>query len=155
MYSLLMVGRDGYWDDGPATVEIGRYLEYTSDSLRARLEAMSDDVVAELKSMPALFAYEHPTDHPARVGWIIEIQRRQRDLRIVFRFDPAVPPIPPGQIEQLLRQLDIEPKYEVHRTHWAVKEVDIFDVLRTACQSAPNLDPLSASNNDPFSGLSR
>jgi len=23
------------------------------------------------------------------------------------------------------------------------------------CQSAPNLDPLSASNNDPFSGLSR
>jgi len=25
----------------------------------------------------------------------------------------------------------------------------------SGCQSAPNLDPLSASNNDPFSGLSR
>jgi hypothetical protein len=28
-------------------------------------------------------------------------------------------------------------------------------LLLDRCQSAPNLDPLSASNNDPFSGLSR
>ena len=95
-------------------------------------KSMSDSVVEELKSLPTLFTYEKFVGEPARVGRITEIQRRARELKITLALDPTVPPIQPPVLEKLYNDLDIEPKVEVHRTHWAVKEVDLVRVLKSA-----------------------
>lgn len=132
MYNLLMWGASGYWEEGPATIEFGRYLEYTNDPLKARLTPVIDEVVVELRSYPALFAYEEPNEAPAKVGWITDIQRRQAQLRITFSWESSIEPISPAQMKKLYRALDIDGKLEVHRSHWAVKEVDLFEVLGSA-----------------------
>lgn len=127
-----MTSQDGYWNGTPATFDLSRYLEYTNDSLRERLAKMTDAVIEELKTLPTLFAYEAYKTSAARVGWITGIQRRHAEVRLVYEFDESIPPIAHEQIIALARELDIEPRYEVHRPHWAVKEVDLLAVLRKA-----------------------
>ena len=128
MYSLLMVYRRGEWDRGGATFDLGRYLEFTNDSLVHKLKPITEDVIEQLKSWPALFAYELATCEDARVGWLKDIQVRNNSVRISFDFDPLIPPISTDTLESMLWELDIE--YETQRTHWAVKDIDLYAVLR-------------------------
>ena len=59
MYNLLMVGRNGYWDEQDvSTFEYDRYLSYTHEALKQRLLPLTDQAVAELVGIPVLFAYE-------------------------------------------------------------------------------------------------
>lgn len=138
MYSLLMRGKEGYWDKGVAMWELERYLTHTNDSLMTRMKSMSDEVIHELKSLPTLFAYELPSVDVARVGWITDIQPRKDEVRITFTFDPDIPPIASEQLETMLLELDISAKSELHQTHWAVKEVDLLSVLRKFKVIDPN-----------------
>lgn len=132
MYNLLMAGAEGYWDAGAAVIDLNRYLEYTDDALRKRLKPITEAAISELKCWPALFAYEKITDLPARVGSIKTIKRRGDELRISFALDPTIRPIPGEEMRTLWRKLDIEEKWEVNRSHWAVKDIDLFEVLEEA-----------------------
>jgi len=133
MYSLLMVGSRGWWDNGGTNFDLGRYLEYTDEELKQQLRPLTSAVIESLKSWPALFAYEfskydEPDVEVAWVGRLTSIKVRHSTARIAFEFDPAVPPITAGTIRTMLWDLDIES--ETTRTHWAVKDIDLFDVLR-------------------------
>lgn len=135
MYSLLMVSASGYWDKGGASFDLSRYLEYTDDALKEQLRPITVEVIEKLKSWPVLFAYELPvydleTEDVARVGWLTLIQVRKHEVRLAFEFDNAVPPISAQELKTILWDLDIE--RETHRTHWAVKDIDLFEVLRKA-----------------------
>lgn len=84
-----------------------------------------------LIGLPTLFAYEQFVQEPARVGRIASVVRRLGELQIIFALDPSVPPIAPALIESLYSALGIV-GLEKYRTHWAVKNVDLPAVLRTA-----------------------
>jgi len=131
-YSLLMSGNDEKWDTGNATFETDRFLEYTVQPLKEKYKDLSDATLDALKSMPTLFAYERGCERSARVGKIDTISRRASGLEIRFSFDPSFDPIAPEQFATLLRKLDIDDKMEIHRTHWAIKEVDLPAVLTAA-----------------------
>jgi hypothetical protein len=133
MYSLLMVGARGYWDNGGTNFDLSRYLEYTDDGLVQQLRPITPEVIERLQSWPALFAYEfsrydEPSVEVARVGRLTSIKVRHSRARIAFEFDSSVPPITAEKMRTMLWELDIE--NETTRTHWAVKDVDLFDVLR-------------------------
>ena len=134
MYSLLMAGSEGYWieDDGPVDWPEGRFLEHTLAPIRSRFASLSDEAIAELKAAPVLFAYELPTEGLARVGTITRISRRQSGLQFEYEFHPGFRPLTQSDLQPLLGDLDIEPKMEVRRTHWAVKEVDLHQILENA-----------------------
>lgn len=128
-----MVGAEGYWDKGGTNFDLSRYLEYTDDVLRQQLRPITPEVIERLQSWPALFAYEFseyadPSAEVARVGRLTSIRVRNTRIRIAFELDPTVPPITAEKMRTMLWELDIE--YETTRTHWAVKEVDLLDVLR-------------------------
>jgi hypothetical protein len=134
MYSLMMVGSRGWWDNGGTDFDLGRYLEHTDDDLKQQLQPMSADVVERLKSWPVLFAYEfsnydEPSTQIAWVGRLSSIKVRHSTARIAFEFDPEFAPINVGQMRSILWDLDIG-KYETSRTHWAVKDVNLHDVLK-------------------------
>jgi hypothetical protein len=131
MYNLLMCALEGTWESGRWALEPGRFLEHTHEAIQAKFRGLTDAAVAELKSLPALFAYER-ANAAARVGRITEIQRGSRELKISFDLDPAIPPLQPAALVGLYGALDIDPKFEVHRTHWALKEVDLPQVLSSA-----------------------
>jgi hypothetical protein len=132
VYNMLMTAQSEAWNSPTWAVSSDRFLEYTNEAVASRYRSLSDGVVEELKGLPALFTYEKYLGEPARVGRITEIQRRTRELKITLALDPTVRPIQLNALETLYSDLDIDPKFEVNRTHWALKEVDLVNVLNAA-----------------------
>ena len=140
MYNLLMTAESGAWQRPTWTIPSGRLFEHTHDAIKARFVSMDDRAIADLMGLPALFAYERYNREPARVGRITSIQRRASEIAISWSPDPQVAPIPPEVLETLLTELDIG-KYEVNRTHWAVKDVDLGHVLQFSGLAATPVFP--------------
>jgi predicted nucleotide-binding protein len=140
MYNLMMVGRNGYWDERDAsTFEYDRYLSYTHEALKQRLLPLTDQAIAELVGMPVLLAYEFKRDPPSdpseepppgRVGRLISITRRQREVEFQYALDLNISPIPAERLRALAHELDIDLSgLECYRAHWAVKDIDLLAVL--------------------------
>lgn len=104
-------------------------MEYTHEQVKQEFAALDDLALNALLRLPTLFAYEKFVDAPAHVGRITGISRRQNEFSFSFAFDPAVAPIPRDRLLQLLTELDIDPKWEMNRSHWAVKNVNLATVL--------------------------
>ena len=125
-----MTAHKGAWDLNAYEYERERFCEHTLRSIAERFKVLSAEAIEELKSHPALFAYEGQTED-FRVGYLRRIKERSRSLLIEFDFDAAIPAIPAKRIVELLVQLDID-KWELNRTHWAVKDEDLLSILHDA-----------------------
>jgi predicted nucleotide-binding protein len=127
MYNLI-IGYVGPNDpENEVVVSSSRFLEYTDSETQMRYRNLSADVVREIKSFPALFMQEHYADG-AFVAEIVNITRAGRDYRIAFEKDESFELIPPAEIERLTLELGIE-EFEFYRTHWAIKNTDLYRVL--------------------------
>jgi hypothetical protein len=132
MYNLLMSGMENTWEDPTWVLSYDRFLEYTHPDIYAAFTPINDQVVSRLKSFPALFCYERYIDSPAKVGQITAIERRSRELKITYSVNHEIPFIPKSQLFDMFPDLDVDPNgFEVNRTHWALKEVNLINVLRT------------------------
>jgi predicted nucleotide-binding protein len=162
MYNLLMVGRNGYWDEQDvSTFEYDRYLSYTHEALKQRLLPLTDQAVAELVSIPVLFAYEFKRDPPSdpgeeppagRVGRLVSITRRQREVEFQYAFDPNISPIPTDRLRALAHELDIDLSgLECYRSHWAVKDIDLLAMLRK--EGLVSIGAANAQVNDELRAL--
>lgn len=133
MYNLLMVYREGTWDEDEFILELPRYLEHTVPLLAERFATLSADTITALKGLPTLFAYEdrgRDVGPSSQVGRIEDIQVRYGGVRITWSIDARIGPIPATRLKEMFGQLDIsERNWEHTRTHWAVKDVDLLDVL--------------------------
>jgi hypothetical protein len=71
-----------------------------------------------------------------RVGTITRISDVGRDYELTYSFDSAIQPLPNGLLEHLAHELAIG-DWEFTRTHWAIKDVDLFYVLLLHGMSRP------------------
>lgn len=131
MYNLIVAGQAGAWDGSPYKLESSRIGEYTDDVIAQRYKALDQPAITELQSFPTLFAYEHGHDIDARIGFIQRVTSRSGQVRIEYDFCSDLPTIPASRLVGLAWELDIA-KYEMNRTHWAVKAVDLLPVLAEA-----------------------
>jgi hypothetical protein len=130
VYNLLMVSARDYWLESPSSMPRSRFGEYTSESLRQRYATFTPDAIRELQTFPSLFAYEHPVGQAARLGRITRItQPSGPDIRFAFELFDGVPAITTDLQTRIAWDLDLG-EWEINRTHWAVKDVDLLDVLR-------------------------
>jgi hypothetical protein len=128
MYNLLVTARDGAWDSGFYEFDKSRFLEYTTEDIAFALKELSNSHIENLKSYPSLFAYEG-RDSDVRIGYLTSIKEHGRNLLIEFEFQQDIPPIPFEKIGLIAPLLDIR-SWEMNRTHWAVKDEDLFERLR-------------------------
>lgn len=143
MFNLLMTGQDGAWNGEPITLDRVRFCEYTADAVKARFQSLQGDSLSELLSFPALFAYEDYCKSDAQIGRIILVRHRANELRIEYQIAPSLPSITARDIEHLVWELDIA-GWELNRTHWAVKDVNLFAELIKAgliTQAQLNVSP--------------
>lgn len=130
MFNLLMAGRD--WAATRDTFMATRVLEHTTDAVLARFCPNGVLDVDAVTRIPSLFASETRYDNsqgPARVGKLIRVTRQGRsDYALEYVFDQSIPPIPNSALQALSRELGIT-EFEFSRTHWAIKEADLFEVL--------------------------
>ena len=125
MYNLFVSANADAWNGDPWQIEIGRAVkEYTSDPLKERFGSLNQAAVAELMRLPCVFAYEAFNDLPPKFGMIREIASRQGQVRITYQIEPLEPFLTAEQLEKLTFELDIL-KWEMNRTHWAVKDVNL------------------------------
>lgn len=151
MFNLLMAYSG--WNPSRDTVDKARVLEYTSDELQKRFltganKTLDLDAVTEL---PVLLTCESsPEAKPSRVARFTRVQLVGREYRVDYVIDPDIPPIPHGAIEALGAELGIgsEGSFEWSRSHWAIKEADLFQVLLKAGIGGAKLKPTGFQFSD-------
>lgn len=63
MFNLLAHSNDEWWEGAPAAFEMSRCVrEYTDAAITQRLGSLDEASIAELIALPAIFAYEKPTE---------------------------------------------------------------------------------------------
>ena len=115
--------------DGAASSE--RVLEFTADDVKAFLRPGGSLDLGRLASFPTVVMPETgfiDEKQVARVGRLTDLRWQGRELRFNLIDTPGLPSIGTDQIEALAVQLDIH-QFEFTRTHWAVKEADLYGTL--------------------------
>jgi hypothetical protein len=132
MYNLLVTAESGAWDSAEYEYDRERFGEFSSPRIMERFRSLDPSAIEELKSLPTLFAYEGDKEG-VRVGYIRRIKEREKTIYIEYEFESAIPEIPFSQLAPLRKKLDIyTPERglgEMNRTHWAVKDEDLFEIL--------------------------
>jgi hypothetical protein len=145
MFNLLVKAKA--WGDGHDRIPAKRLWDYTESSFLQQLIVGKDFPLQSLAELPTLFVQETPTQANlfARIGRVNRIKQVERDLVIDYAFDPGAPRIPNELLLRISSELDIR-EVEFERTHWAVKDVDLYRVLLKnlhICRQRPKIFNLS------------
>ncbi len=130
MYNLLVSAMEGSWDGDPWMIELGRCVrEYTDTAITQKFGELDAVAVNELKKLPCIFSYETPSKVPPQFGVLTGITKRQGQVRIEYEIQKVEPFLSAADLSALAFELDIA-KWELSRTHWAVKDVNLPKELR-------------------------
>ncbi len=118
------------WEQSHDTLDKSRVLEYTDTHLIEEFKPGGRIDTDRIKQIPAIFAPETGGNEEqlARIGYITDIAINGRDVNLHYIYDPNIPPISNTQLENIADKLSIQP-FEFTRTHWSIKDVDLFKVL--------------------------
>lgn len=128
MFNLIVKGNG--WADGQDSMFGGRTFEYTEQHLVERFKPNGQLDLGSLATLPTLFVEETSGrgDQVARVGTITRARLSGRDIALEYIYDPSIPPLANRVLEGFANELDID-GFQFSRTHWSVKDVDLFRVL--------------------------
>jgi hypothetical protein len=147
MYHLLVSANPDAWAGEPWEIDLPRVVrEYTTNALTEKFGSLNDEAIEAIMRFPCLFAYEANNNRPARIGWITRVRHRHRTVRVEYELDPALPEIPSDRLNQLQWNLDLS-EWEMNRTHWALKDVDLFPVLMEAGLLDPDMIDAQPTNS--------
>lgn len=128
MFNLIISWGEDSWTSSPAELQRSRVaIEYTANEISERYKFLDENAIEELKSFPSLFVVENEVKE-TRIGRVTNIRLRRNTVVFDFEFDNSFPPLPVGAIEQLRVDIDLG-DWELSRTHWAVKDEPLFEVL--------------------------
>lgn len=126
MYNILV--KASPWQGSRDAMLGSRLFEHTEQAVASQFEANGTVDWAALAEMPAVFMEEGTDTEVARIGRILRARKSGRDILIEYVFDPEVLPIHNEQLMKLGPELELN-EAQFYRTHWAVKDVDLFRVL--------------------------
>ena len=161
MFNLLV--KFAPWGDGRDTIPTGRVFEYTDQTLIDRFKPKDQLDLSGLSALPALFLEEFSGqgNQFARVGTITRARVAGQNVALEYSYDLSIPPISNRTLKDVAADFDIQ-DFEFHRTHWSVKDIDLFRaLLRNSQQQRPrprvfhlaepeNIEPKLVSAMMPF-----
>ncbi|ELD4945476.1 nucleotide-binding protein [Salmonella enterica] len=128
MFNLLITSDEEGWATGRHVMSRGRAIvEYTASEIVERYRDLNQKNIEELKQFPCLFVVENEPV-PSLIGYITDIRLRAKECVIEFAIDKSFPPLPPGTIKSLQADIDLG-EWELSRTHWAIKDEPLFEIL--------------------------
>jgi hypothetical protein len=138
MYNLLVSHDSMAWRGKPYFLEIERCIrEYTDTKLTKRYGELDDNAVKELQLFPCIFAYEKMHDLSPKFGAILDVTKRQTQVRIDYELIDLDIFLSSQDLFNLAFDLDISAR-ELNRTHWALKDVNLSKELSAKGISLPN-----------------
>jgi len=128
LFNLLITCGSESWDSNLYEFDKNRVaIEYTVDEISERYKSLNDNAIKELKSLPTLFVIENEST-ASRIGYITDIKLRLKTVKIEFEINKNIPELPIGSIESLRTEFGLG-KWELSRTHWAIKDENLFNIL--------------------------
>ena len=132
MYNLLVSSSAESWDGEPFRLEIGRCLrEFTQDAIIKSYGNLTKTQVNTIRHFPCIFAYEAFLKKDPKFGLIREITKRQGQVRIDYEIIELDRFLSHTDLSKMSFDLDIS-KWEMNRTHWAIKKVNLAMELEAA-----------------------
>jgi hypothetical protein len=128
VFNLLV--KYGAWGDGRDSMPTGRIFEYTAQALIDRFNPKGQLNFDALIQFPCLFVEETVGEgnQVARVGTIFRTRQNGRDVVIDYTYDTGVPGVPQATLKKLAQYFEIA-DFEFSRTHWAIKDSDLYREL--------------------------
>ena len=129
MFNLLV--KYSGWAESRDSIPIGRILEYTDQALVDRFRPSGRIDYDALSRLPAVFMQENAdnrADQIVRIGSVFRATPSGTDVTLEYVADPSIPPFTNEDFEALANDLGIG-DWELSRTHWAVKDADLFQAL--------------------------
>lgn len=127
VFNLIMRWFD--WGAGSASMPLGRMFEYTDDHVASRYRDDGAPLLDQLTRLPCLFMNEGVDNQPCHVGTIIRARIANREVHFDYVLDADVPPLLNSVIYANRQRLDMNIDFEFSRNHWAVKEIDLYQLL--------------------------
>ena len=127
MFNLLVKFQP--WANGHDTMPAARAFEDTDQALRDRFKPEGQLDCAALIRLPALLVQETSGlgNQIARVGTITQVRPSGYDIALDYVYDPHIPPIPNAVLATFATELGTHRAFS--RTHWAIKDIDLYRVL--------------------------
>jgi len=128
LFNLLVSGNG--WKKYSDTISQSRILEYTESDLINQFNVQNQIKFDELLKLPTIFMEESYglEDQVVKVGSITSARFHGKDLSLEYYFDDSSPLLTNSQIRNIKNELNMD-DFEFHRTHWAVKNVDLYKIL--------------------------
>ena len=154
MYNLLKAspwGQDRWEQNQGRLYDIGflrgRVFEHTDEAIKGRFTVMDRPDFDALMKLPCLFTYEG-IDVVGSIGRISEVRSDSRRFEITYSLPSIYPKVRLNE-ERVFEALGMGPtsSFERGRNHWAVKDVDLFEVTTWLLHEAGNL-PVVLSEED-------
>lgn len=128
MFNLIISYDPETWSTSPQEFQRSRVaIEYTADEISERYKNFDAETIEELKGFPTLFVTENEQTE-SRIGRVTNIRLRQNSVVFDYEFDEAFPVLPIGAIEAIRVDIDLG-SWELSRTHWAIKDEPLFEIL--------------------------
>ena len=129
MFNLLV--KYSGWAESRDSIPIGRILEYTDQALVDRFRPNGLIDYDALMRIPAVFMQESGgsrADQVVRIGSVFRATPAGQEVTLEYVADPSIPSFTNEDFEALATDLGID-SWEFSRTHWAVKDADLFRSL--------------------------
>lgn len=130
-----MIVKSSAWEDGHDEFSARRVFEYTGDLLVARFKPNGQLDFRALAALPTLFVQESSGqgNEIGRVGTITRARLLGPKVILDYTYDLGISGIPNKALQASAGDLDID-DFEFSRTHWSVKDTDLFRVLLRGAQ---------------------
>lgn len=126
MINLFVSSDETEWENTSGFMPKMRCLtEYILPEYKEKYLPLSDVTIAQLKQIPCVFTYEQSCGRDAYIGYIKNILVRQNDIMIDYELTGDVIP---HEVFLGLSQLFDMGTWEMNRTHWTIKNLDLKDI---------------------------
>ncbi|MBO9441845.1 toll/interleukin-1 receptor domain-containing protein [Phaeobacter italicus] len=126
-YNFICSADENQWNRLPTAFGSSRVLEYT-DQYIVDLFKPDGTLSEQVENIPTLFANEIGVGTPARIGKITSFSTSGADFVLTYELDENFTPIPINALEEMHFELGLN-RFELSRTHWAIKHVDLPNLL--------------------------
>lgn len=130
MYNLIVSANDEDWSGKSFFLETDRFLEYTDSEIFEKFKPFTAQIVKEIKKLPCIFAYETQCQKNPKFGMIKDITYRNGSIRIDYEIVKLNKFLKYNDFFNLSFGLAIG-KFEMNRTHWAIKDVNLNKELQS------------------------
>ena len=132
-YYNLIVGYDPF-DKDHFLIDRSRALtEGMADEVKAKFCGWSEDQIAEIKKLPAIITDERNrnavSEQQGVLAFIKSIRFQQNGIMVYFQ---RYFPVPMQVLQDRNFDLGMYSEWELNRTHWAIKNIDLMEVLQDA-----------------------